>query len=66
MDLLTLIASEYNIPVVRKNQKVWFFRTKAGKYYYDFQLNGFIALGWDLVSSNLIVDPTIDKEKKKE
>ena len=65
MDLLTLIASENNIPVVRKNQKIWFFRTKAGKYYYDFQLNGFIALGWDLVSSDLIIDPTIDKEKKK-
>ena len=35
-------------------------------FILDFQLNGFIALGWDLVSSNLIVDPTIDKEKKKE
>lgn len=66
MDLLTLIASEYDIPVVRRNQKVWFFRTKAGKYYYDFQLNGFIALGWDLVSNSLITDPTVDKEKKKE
>ena len=66
MDLLTLIASEYDIPVVRKNQKVWFFRTKAGKYYYDFKLNSFIALGWDLVSNSLIMDPTIDKEKKKE
>lgn len=66
MDLLTLIANEYEIPIVRKNQKIWFFRTKAGKYYYDFQLNGFIALGWDLILSSLVTDPTVDKEKKKE
>lgn len=35
MDLLTSIANEFDIPIVRKNQRVWFFRTRGGKYYYD-------------------------------
>lgn len=36
MDLLTCIASEFNILIIRKDQKVWFFRTKGEKFYYDF------------------------------
>ena len=69
MDLLTCIASEFNIPIIRKDQKLWFFRTKGGKFYYDFITNGFIALGWDLIPSKLITDSqksreSIDTEKE--
>lgn len=66
MDLLTEIANEFMIPIILKNQKIWFFRTKAGKYYYDFYQNNFIALGWDQVSPDLITDSLKGKESKKE
>ena len=65
MDLLTSIASEFNIPIIRKDQKVWFFRTKGGKFYYDFITNGFIALGWDLIPADLVTDTQKNKEFKK-
>lgn len=35
MVLLTLIASEYDIPAVRKNQKVWFSIDEYQKIYLD-------------------------------
>lgn len=31
MELLTSIASEFNIPIIRKNQKVWFFSDQGRK-----------------------------------
>lgn len=66
MDLLTLIANEYDIPIIPPNQKVWFFRTKGGKFYYDFLHNDFIALGWDKISPELITDSQTSKDVKKE
>lgn len=65
MDLLSSIANEFEIPIISRRQKIWFFRTKAGKYYYDFYFNKFIALGWDLISPDFIVNNRITKEKKK-
>ena len=35
MDLLTSIANEFDIPIIRKDQRVWFFWTRRGNYYYD-------------------------------
>ena len=65
MDLLTSIANEFDIPIVRKDQRVWFFRTRGGKYYYDFTTNGFIALGWDKISPVVIAGNSKTKEGKK-
>lgn len=65
MDLLTSIANEFDIPIIRKDQKIWFFRTKGGKFYYDFVTNNFIALGWDRIPSPLICDSQKGKEIKK-
>lgn len=65
MDLLTAIANEFDIPMIRKNQRIWFFRTKGGKFYYDFVTNRFIALGWDRIPSTLICDTQKGKEVKK-
>ena len=65
MDLLTSIANEFDIPIVRKNQRVWFFRTRGGKYYYDFTTNDFIALGWDKISPMVIAGNSKTKEGKK-
>ena len=65
MDLLTSLANEFNIPIIRKDQKIWFFRTKGGKFYNDFIANKFIALGWDLIPSTLITNTQTTKEVKK-
>ena len=65
MDLITSFANEFNIPIIRKDQKIWFFRTRGGKFYYDFINNKFIALGWDLIPSELITDTQKGKEVKK-
>ena len=62
MGLLSELTGEFNVPKIEENQKVWFFRTKAGRYYHDFLVNKYIALGWDLVSPELIQD----KEKSKD
>ena len=66
MDLLTSIANEFDIPIIPLNQKVWFFRTKGGRFYDDFLHNGFIALGWDKISPELIRDTKISKDTQKE
>ena len=50
MSLLAMIADELEIPFIPRDRKVWFLRTKGGKYYFDFKYNGFIALGWDRLS----------------
>lgn len=66
MDLLTVFANEFQIPIIYSGHKVWFFRTNAGKYYTDFFCNKFIALGWDLISPKLITDKNISRESKRE
>lgn len=66
MDLLTSIANEFTIPIIPLHQKVWFFRTKGGRFYNDFLHNNFIALGWDKISPELITDVQISKDAKKE
>lgn len=64
-DLLYVIAKGLNIPITEKEQNMWFLRTKSGRYYYDYRINGFAALGWDRVSSKLIYDEISYDEKKK-
>lgn len=67
MNLLNTIAKEFQIPCVGDSEyKVWFVRTKAGEFYHDFQANNFIALGWDLLSLEFVMDTKISKDNKKE
>ncbi len=66
MDLLTAIANEFCIPIIEENQKIWFFRTKGGLYFYDFWINNYIALGWDLISPEFIQDAKSSDSLKKE
>lgn len=42
------------------------FRTKGGLYFYDFWFNDYIALGWDLISPELIQDTKSSDDSKKE
>ena len=65
MDLLTILANEFEIPIVNSKRRIWFFRTKAGQYYFDFLANSYIALGWDLIPVELIVDSKIGRIEKK-
>lgn len=65
MDLLSLFATEFDIPIIDDNQRVWFFRTKAGQFYYDFQVNQFIGLGWELVDAEVIRNVELSYEAKK-
>lgn len=66
MDLLNILAENFEIPVIADEQRVWFFRTKAGQFYSDFQYNNFIALGWELVDPKLIKNQEILPDSKKE
>lgn len=67
MNLLNTIAEEFKIPCVGDSEyKVWFVRTKAGEFYHDFKANNFIALGWDLLSLEFVMDTKISKDNKKE
>ena len=66
MDLLNILRENFEIPVIADEQKIWFFRTKAGQFYLDFQYNNFIALGWELVAPELIKNQEIPPDLKKE
>ncbi|MFR1517703.1 MAG: hypothetical protein ACLSVG_02850 [Clostridia bacterium] len=65
-ELIDLFAEEFDIPIIREGTRVWFFRTQSGLYYFDFHLNHYIALGWDLISQRLIDDANLTKEAKRE
>lgn len=65
-DLMIALAKEYHVPISDENVQVWFFRTQSGLYYTDFKINNYIALGWDLISKELITNLHIDKQMKKE
>lgn len=60
------LANAFNIPIIEESTHIWFFRTQSGKYYFDFHFNNYIALGWDLVSSDLISDKEKTETEKKE
>lgn len=66
MDLFEKLANGFGIPIIDDEIKVWFFRTKEGIYYYDFVLNGYAALGWDLVSPSLVLDGSMSWKDKRE
>ena len=64
-DLAEKLAKVFDIAMIAENQRVWFFRTNGGTYYYDYCLNNFIGLGWDKVDKELILSD-ISQERKKE
>lgn len=65
MNLLTQLSSALQIPLINSSQKVWFLRTKAGQYYIDFQVNGFVALGWDLIPIDFVNNIKSSQDDKK-
>ena len=64
---INLFAEAFGLPIINDGTHVWFFRTESGLYYYDFYLNNYIALGWDLLSKDFANDiKKNEKEKKAE
>ena len=60
------IVDALKIPVVESSQKIWFFRTNGGAFYFDYRLNEYIALGWDKIDEDFICDKQIKRTAKKE
>lgn len=59
------IAKLFNIAVIDKTQKIWFFRTNGGAYYHDYCINNFIGLGWDKIDKQLILSDRAPEIKKE-
>lgn len=59
------IAKEFNIPTIDRTKKIWFIRTNGGSFYQDYCVNGFVALGWDKISTDLITSQDLSWEQKK-
>lgn len=55
-----------NLPVVTDEQQIWFVRTNGGTYYNDFVINNYVALGWNLISKDLILDTKTSNDAKRE
>lgn len=64
--LVKEIVEALKIPVVESTQKIWFFRTNGGTFYFDYRLNDYIALGWDKIDEDFICDKQIKWNVKKE
>ena len=62
MDNLTVLS----MPEISKEKQIWFIRTSSGLYYNDFIINKYVALGWDKVSKNLLLNSSVSNDAKKE
>ncbi|MGM9602371.1 MAG: hypothetical protein ACI3W5_12435 [Faecousia sp.] len=62
-ELLKQFAEMCGIPTVHAAQRIWIVRTKGGRYYQDFSLNGFIALGWDKIPLQWITSDSLNKQR---
>lgn len=62
MDNFTVLS----IPEISNEKQIWFIRTNGGLYYNDFITNKYVALGWDAVSIDLLLNSSISNDAKKE
>lgn len=60
------IAKGFGLPVIGDGSHIWFFRTQSGIFYYDFYINHYIALGWDLIPAPLVSNDKRSYDDKKE
>jgi len=64
-EILRAFGKAFDVPVMDNNSRIWFFRTDSGEWYDDFYLNGFIALGWNRVTSFLVKNNLFDKASRR-
>lgn len=62
MDNFTVLS----IPEISNERQIWLIRTNGGLYYNDFTTNKYVALGWDAVSVDLLLNSSISNDAKKE
>lgn len=62
MDNYTVLS----IPEISNERQIWLIRTNGGLYYNDFTTNKYVALGWDAVSVDLLLNSSISNDAKKE
>lgn len=63
--LMDNLAKEFHLPIAGDNSRIWFFRTQSGLYYFDFYINQYIALGWNLISASFATDLSQGAATKK-
>lgn len=61
MDNFTVLS----IPEISNERQIWLIRTNGGLYYNDFTTNKYVALGWDAVSVDLLLNSSIVMMQKK-
>ena len=49
--------SMFDIPVIKEGTNFWMIRTKRGFFFDEFIRNGFIAIGWNYLSKDLLKAP---------
>lgn len=62
---LKLYEEQFHIPIIDGSEKIWFFRTQGGTYYFDFYTNSYIAIGWNKIKKNFILNENADREDLK-
>ncbi len=65
-DFIKAYSEEFHIPVIDDSQKVWFFRTQGGLYYFDFRFNNYIAIGWNKINKEDILLENADRGHLKD
>ena len=65
-NLVLELTKRLEIPIRSETQNIWLLRTEAGKYYFDFKHNSYVALGWNKVPVSLIQNMDIDANRKRE
>lgn len=50
------IASQFSIPQVDPSRNYWLVRTSSGTHFADFQFNNYIAIGWDKITIDLMIN----------
>lgn len=58
------LASSISIPEIKSNCRFWMLRTKDGYFYQEFLKEGFVAIGWNIITAdNLKEDDELLKLK---
>lgn len=55
------VVNLFGIPSVEESRRYWLVRTNSGAYYRDFTQNGYIAIGWDYVTKEMVLGTPQEK-----
>lgn len=55
---IELMNPQNTIPIIPPGKNYWLVRTQGGRYYSDFRKGGFIAINWDLITTDDIRNMT--------